>query len=129
MTDREFYWAWFKHLLREIFTLSKKKEATMTYEGHYPGCTSHPDHKGDCTVTRNLPKETVGKIQLGMHNETLTQLHTCEMTMHMVASELATLARDHDAQMQHFLCGDSLPKIVYSIPDRMRALAARLMLK
>jgi len=101
----------------------------MTYEGHYPGCTSHPDHKGDCTVTRSLPKETVGKIQLGVHNETLSQLHVCEMTMHEVATELSTLARDHDAQMQPFLCGDPLPMIVVSIPDRMRALAVRLMLK
>lgn len=100
-----------------------------TYEGHYPGCTSHPDHKGDCTVTRSPPRETVGKIALGTHNETLSQLHTCEMTMHDVAKELATMANNQDAQMDHFLCGDPLPQVVYSVPDRMRALAARLMVK
>jgi len=124
----------------------------VTYEGHYPGCTSHPDHEGDCTVARSHPGlaeqlESVGKIRLealGLLDRstnaiangqaTLDRLHACEMTMHDVAKTLAIIADEWDTllePMKPFIASiEPNPNyLTFTLPDRLRVLVRALLAK
>lgn len=109
----------------------------MTYEGHYPGCTSHPDHEGDCTVARSLPaRESVGKIRLealglnpitGLREASLATLHEAELTMFQVAKDLSYMAVEYDAIIG--LATEEADLKRNLLGERLRVLAARLLIK